>query len=528
MVALSGTAPTGIRDLAAAAAPAAARGVAAVTVTKRFGGLTALKNVSVDFRFGEIHGLVGQNGAGKTTLASILFGLQRPDRGEVRVCGKPVRLSSPKDALSHGISLVQQRFVLARELTVAENVMLGEPLQRLGLRPQGKWEARVDELAVSCGLEIDSKARVADLPYSMQQRVAILRALGAGADLLILDEPTTNLTPEQVLELFALLFALRDEGRGIVLITHKIHEVLSATSRVTVLRSGEVTVELDARQADDKTIVEAMVGRPVSARVRGRRGRSAGEVALELRDVVLPSGAAEPPEINLEVHPGEILGVAGVAGNGQTELAEVIAGMREPSAGETCIGGRSMAGMKPAQRAACGLGYVPEDRHHVGTAPDLSLAESLALKRLHDADSSQWGFLRRRAMVERAKRLIADFSIVPPDHNLHAGQLSGGNLQKLLLARELEMATTVLVAAQPTQGLDIAARDFVYDQIEQRVASGAGVLLLSTELDEILGLSDRVAVLYRFGIEGVLASEERTAARIGQLMGGVHDAGPPT
>jgi simple sugar transport system ATP-binding protein len=512
------TGPSGSGTWAAAGG---AETVAVHGVSKRFGPVVALHDVSAAFRFGEIHGLVGQNGAGKTTLASVLFGLLQPDGGVVSVRGRPVELRRPQQALALGIGMVQQRFVLAGELTVAENVMLGEPLSGRGLRSRRRaWEARVESLATDCGLTIDPRARVADLPYSIQQRVAILRALGTGSEFLILDEPTTNLTPRQVGELFSLLLTLRDGGKGILLITHKISEVLDVTARVTVLRAGEITVELETARADYGTIAEAMVGRRSDERPRSARRPVRDRPALELREVVLPSEAEARPAIDLRVPRGEILGVAGVAGNGQTELAEVIAGMRGPLAGEVLLGGVPVTGLSVGERAAQGLGYVPEDRHRIGTAPDLTIAEALAVKSLRRPQMSRWGFLRRQAIAEEAARRIAEFDIRPPDPQARAGQLSGGNLQKLVLARELGLARTVLVAAQATQGLDIAARDFVHDQLERRASEGLAVVLLSTELDEILRLSHRVAVLYRFGVIGVVEGDELTAERLGELMGG--------
>jgi general nucleoside transport system ATP-binding protein len=511
----------GWADAVAAPAASSPQTVVAQNVSKRFGRLAALTDVTVSFGFGEIHGLVGQNGAGKTTLASLLFGLFEPSEGSVVVRGRPVTLRSPRAALVLGICMVQQRFTLARELTVAENVMLGEALAGWGLRSrQREWEERVESLAASCGLKIDPRARVADLPYSVQQRVAILRALGTESDLLILDEPTTNLTPHQVEELFELLLTLRDAGKGIVLISHKIREVLDATSRVTVLQSGRVTVELETSRADYATIAEAMVGRPTVERARSIRAPVHDRPALELCGVVLPSEAGEKPAIDLRVNRGEIVGVAGVAGNGQTELAEVIAGMRAPLAGEVLLDGEPVTTLGAAERAARGLGYVPEDRHRIGSTPDLSLTEALALKGLRRPETSKWGLLRRQSMSEQAARSIAEFGIVPPDPQARLRQLSGGNLQKLLLARELGLAHTLLVAAQPTHGLDIAARDFAHDQLERRAAEGMAVLLLSTELEEILALSHRAAVLYRFGIIGVVEGEGLSAQRLGYLMGG--------
>jgi ABC-type uncharacterized transport system ATPase subunit len=508
-------------EAATLSATSRAEAVAALRVSKRFGRVAALTDVSVAFRFGEIHSVVGQNGAGKTTLASVLFGLYHPDEGSVAVRGRPVELRGPRQALDLGICMVQQRFMLAAELTVAENVMLGEPLSGWGLRArEAEWAERVDGLAASCGLAIDPRARVADLPYSVQQRVAILRALATGSDLLILDEPTTNLTPQQVGDLFELLFALRDNGKGILLITHKIHEVLDASSCVTVLREGRVTVELETARADYETIAEAMVGRPTVERVRSLHAPARERTALELRGVVLPSDAGERPAIDLSLARGEILGMAGVAGNGQTELAEVLAGMRAPLAGEILIDGREVTGLSAGERAAGGLGYVPEDRHRVGTTPDLSVAEALALKSLRAPRISRLGLLRRQEMYRNAVRQIGEFGILPPDPRARVGDLSGGNLQKLVLARELELARSVLVTAQPTQGLDIAARDFVHDELQRRAEDGMAMLFLSTEIDEILALSHRVAVLYRFAIIGIVDGKDLTPERLGYLMGG--------
>ena len=410
------------------------------------------------------------------------------------------------------------------EALVAENVKLWEPVTRDGLRAgRDEWGREVNELAASCGLEIDPSARVGELPYSMQQRVAILRALAMGSDFLILDEPTTNLTPDQVAELFELLYALVGAGGGVLLITHKIGEVLEATSRLSVLRNGEVAARFETKDTDQQEVAEAMIGAPTVNPPKRGRAKVGTERLLELRSLVLRTDAAQGPLIDLEVHRGEILGIAGVAGNGQTELAETISGTRQPESGEILLDGGPLAGLGAEEVAGLGVGYVPADRNETATTPGLTVAEALAMKTLRTPGVCRHGLLRRGAIEERAREAVAAFDIRPPDPQIRCGQLSEGNLQKVVLARELTVARRMLVAVQPTQGLDIAARDFVRERLRVRVADGMSLVLISTELDEVLALSHRIAVIYRFGLIGILDAKEVSNEHIGRLMGGVSD-----
>jgi general nucleoside transport system ATP-binding protein len=487
----------------------------AVGVTKVFPGVVANAGVDLALHRGEVHALLGENGAGKSTLASILTGLYRPDAGELRRDGEPIVLRSPRDGLERGIGIVHQHFKLVPRFTVAENIALGD--RRLPWR----WSAtrvarRVDELAERYRLPVHADAVVADLSVGEQQRVEIVKALARGADVLLLDEPTAVLTPQEVDALFDTVRAMAADGKAIVFISHKLREVTSVADRVTVLRDGHVVGALDAGGATPETLAELMVGRSVDLSTR-RATAEPGAPVLRVDGLSLPAvdGRGGLHDIDLEVRSGEIVGVAGVAGNGQRELAEAIAGLRRPSAGRVTVLHAEVTGHGPAVARAAGLGYVPEDRLGTGLAPGLSMADNLQLTRRLPL------WLDRGSAQEQARQVIADFDVRTTGPEAATRTMSGGNAQKVLLARELGAevsAARALVVAAPTRGLDVGATAFVRELLDARRADGCGILLISEDLDEVRALSDRIVVLSEGRIVLRRDAETATVAELGLAM----------
>ncbi len=484
-------------------------------ITKRFGSVIANRNVNFSLEKGEIHALLGENGAGKTTLMRILYGLYRPDEGEILVEGQPVTINSPKDAIALGIGMVTQHFALVPTLTVAENVVLGfNDAFRLDRQ---RIEAEVGEAARRFGMEIDPAVQVGHLSVGQRQRVEILKALYRHARVLILDEPTAVLTPQEVEALFETLRRLQRDGLSVIFITHKLAEVMAITDRITVLRDGEVVGTVETAETDEQALARMMVGRE-SFGVRSETPASGGEPILRMEAVSAVDDRGLPAlhAIDLTVHRGEILGIAGVGGNGQRELAEVLSGLRTPTEGRIRVEGADMTGATPAELNAAGVGRIPEDRHK-GIVGDLSVAENMALEEL--PRFVRKGRLDRQAITAHAQRLIEQFQIKarPTDR---ARTLSGGNMQKVLLARVLSRNPKVVIAPQPTRGLDIGATDYVRSQLLAQRERGAGVLLISEDLDEILALSDRIAVIYEGEIVGILPAHEADIETLGLMMAG--------
>ncbi|MFB6173095.1 MAG: ABC transporter ATP-binding protein [Halobacteriales archaeon] len=483
-------------------------------ITKRFPGVVANDDVDLTVRRGEIHGLLGENGAGKTTLMNVLYGLYQPDAGTIRIEGEPVDFDAPKDAIERGIGMVHQHFMLIPRLSVVENVVLGrrEPAgwARTGEGPRsgvlgrlaglfslglGDPARRIERLAEEYDMPIDPEAAVRDLDVGERQRVEILKALYRDADLLILDEPTAVLTPDAATELFATLRELAERGLTIVFITHKLGEIRAVTDRVTVLRDGERVDTVPTDAVDEATLARMMVGREVLFDVERDRAEAgdpvlstAGLEARDDRDLPALRG------IDLTVRSGEIVGIAGVGGNGQAELVECLVGLREPAAGRVEVGGRDLTGASPRAFLDAGVSFVPEDRLERGCAPDLSVMHNLMLKTYRRDGVA----LDYEAAAEHARRLVEAYDIrgVRDVRTTPAGDLSGGNLQKLVLARELDRDPDALVANRPTRGVDVGAVEFVRDVLLEQRADGTGVLLLSEDLDELLELSDRILVLY--------------------------------
>ena len=466
-------------------------------ITKRFPGVVANDSVDLTLNQGEIHALVGENGAGKSTLMRVLYGLYPPDQGQIVVRGNPVRIHSPRDAIALGIGMVHQHFVLVDRFTVTENIVLGaEGGVVLDLDQAAR---KVAELARSYGFGVNPDSRVEDLSVGEEQRVEILKALYRGVQMLILDEPTAVLTPAETGELFENLKRLRADGKSVVFISHKLDEVLAIADRITVLRRGKVVGETTPGQTTKEQLAEMMVGRPVLFRLEKPKVEG-GEAVLQVEGLRLGDRLHD---IDLEVRSGEILGVAGVEGNGQLELAESLIGLRRPDGGRVVMGGADITGLSVKEVRRRGVAYIPEDRHDRGLVLDMSLWENSVLGR-----QSERGFLGRLGVLligkikQMASRLIKTFDVRARSIAVEAATLSGGNQQKLILARELDGDPQLLIAHQPTRGLDVGAIEFVWRQILEQKAAGRGVLLISAELEEIYELSDRIVTIYEGRITG--------------------------
>ncbi len=498
--------------------PSGSRGVALAArgVTKRFPGVIANDSVDFELLAGEVHTLLGENGAGKSTLAAMLCGLYQPDQGVIERSGKPVHLRSPREGLAHGIGMVHQHFRLVSKFTVAENVVLGDTAQSWML----KRSAIVDEVArisEEFGLPVDPLARVADLTVGQRQRVEIVKVLYRGADILLLDEPTAVLTPDESQTLFQTVHAMTAQGKSVVFISHKLAEVMQVSDRVTVMRAGKVTGEVATKQTTASQLAELMVGRPVEMAVRrGSGARAQAAPALAADGVRLErDGLALLDEVNLTVAPGEIVAVAGVAGNGQRELAAVLAGLTTPTAGKVSVDGVDVTGKGATAARNAGLAFVPEDRLGMGLVPGLSLTDNMLLTRKR-------GFIvDRKAGKALAEKAITDYEIKAPGTAAQARVLSGGNAQKVLLAREVGAGAKALIVASPTRGLDVGAAEFVRELLHQARESGCGVLVISEDLDELRCLADRLVVLYRGRIALSGDVKELSLEEIGKAMAGM-------
>jgi general nucleoside transport system ATP-binding protein len=493
-------------------------------IVKRFPGVLANDRVDFDLRRGEIHGLLGENGAGKSTLMNILDGLYRPDEGEMSVEGRPVAFASPRDAIAAGLGMVHQHFMLVPSQTVTENVVLGldRPRFRLDL---ARLDREVADLAARFGLVVDPRARIWQLSVGEQQRVEILKLLFRGARVLIMDEPTAVLAPHEVESLTATLRSMAADGRSIVFISHKLGEVLGVADRITVMRHGRVTAAgIAAAGVTKRELARLMVGRDVLGSL-DRVAIEPGQVVLRLRDVSALSDKGLPAlrGIDLDVRASEIVGVAGVAGNGQTELAEVVTGLRQSTGSIQVV--HEEIGNRPASvPIRLGVAHVPEDRMGVGTAPNLSVTDNVVMKSYRRAPISRGWAMDDQAARRKADELRTSYSIAVPSVETRVRLLSGGNLQRLILAREIESHPTLMVACQPTRGLDVGAIETVHRLLLQRREAGAATLLISEELDEILALADRVAVIYEGRIVGAFDTATADVHELGLLMTGGEDA----
>ncbi|HXM56829.1 MAG TPA: ABC transporter ATP-binding protein [Candidatus Dormibacteraeota bacterium] len=472
-------------------------------------------------RWGEVHALLGENGAGKTTLMNVVYGLTRPDAGEVLFDGRPVQVSSPIDAIRLGIGMVHQHFMLIPPLTVAENVVLGHETARGGVMDVQEARRQVDRLAAAQGLQVPAGARVADLSVGMQQRVEILKALYRGARLLVLDEPTAVLTPPEAERLFEVVRQLTARGSAVIFITHKLAEVMAVADRITVMRRGQVVATTAPAESSPPELARLMVGRPVLLRVE-KGDAHPGDPVLRLDGLVVEDDLhhVAVDAVSLDVRAGEIVGVAGVEGNGQDQLIEAIIGLRHPRQGRILLGGRDITRDSTRHVLRRGVGHIPADRHSMGVIADLNVADNLILS-TYDRPPFARGLIRQIArVIDHARRVIEAFDIRAESAEQPLSSLSGGNQQKVVVARELDGEPSVLVASQPTRGVDVGSIEFIHRQLISRRDAGMAVLLVSSELDEILSLADRVAVMYRGRLVAVLQGDEIESERIGLLMAG--------
>ena len=474
------------------------------SITKRFPGVVANDHVDFDLAPGEVHALLGENGAGKSTLMNILYGLYHPDEGEIRLRGERVRIDSPRAAIDAGIGMVHQHFMLIPVMTVAENIVLGVEPHTGPFLDLDAADEEVREISARFGLAVRPEAPIESISVGMQQRVEILKALFRGAEILILDEPTAVLTPQEAEELFQIIRSLQSEGKSIIFISHKLGEVLAIADRITVLRRGKTIETVPREGATEGSLARLMVGREVLLRVE-KKPAEPGQALLRVEDLrVLEDRGLECIRgISFEVRAGEIVGIAGVDGNGQSELVEALTGLRKPQSGRIIAGGEDVTDETARQCFDAGLGHIPEDRQRRGLVLDFSLAENIALHDFRKEPDSKWGWLFPRRLVAKAKELLREFDVRGGGPHTLAAALSGGNQQKVVIAREVSRDPSVLVAAQPTRGLDVGAIEFVHRRLVAEQEEGRGVLLVSFELDEILSLSDRILVLY----EGRIVAE---------------------
>jgi len=488
-------------------------------ITKRFGALVANDRVDLEVRPGEIHALLGENGAGKSTLMNVLYGLYSADEGTIAWKGKPVKILSPGQAIALGIGMVHQHFMLIPVFTVAENIVLGREPRKGGMLDMRKAVADVQEISDRYGLHVDPHARVESISVGQQQRVEILKALYRGAELLILDEPTAVLTPQEVLELGQIMKSLVAQGRTIIIITHKLKEVLFLADRVTVIRRGKKIATVDTAGRTENELAAMMVGREVSLHV-AKEPAQPRQPVLEVRNLSATNERSLPAlrDVSFSVRAGEIVGIAGVDGNGQSELVEVLTGLRPATGGHVLVNSRDVLGQTPRQVREAGIGHIPEDRQRRGLVLEFTVSENNALGSQRKVAS--WGMLNYRLMREASEKVIAAFDVRPPRPEYLARQLSGGNQQKVIVGREITRQPDVLVAAQPTRGLDVGAIEFIHKRLVAERDAGKAVLLLSLELDEVMSLADRILVMFKGQIVAEIAAGEATEEGLGLLMAG--------
>jgi simple sugar transport system ATP-binding protein len=489
-------------------------------VTKSFPGVIANNQVNFDVREGEIHAILGENGAGKSTLVKVIYGLYKPDSGSIRLYDRELNFASPRQAIQAGIGMVHQHFMLIPALTVAENVVLGGEPGRIHYRRQENIEL-VRRLAKQYHLEIDPSAKVADLTVGLQQRVEILKVFYRKAKLLILDEPTAMLTPQEVEELILVMERLRSEGIPIIFISHKLDEVQRISDRVTVMRAGKTVNTVETKSTTPQELANAMVGREVVLHV-SKPPQLPGEPVLEVDELVVSSGGSESVKrVSFQVRRGEIFGLAGIDGNGQSELVEAITGLRSCKSGSIHFLGRDITSLSVRRRTKAGIAYIPQDRQLVGLIVDFELTENFILRDFYKAPFARLGQMQKKPIEDYATRLSEEFDVRPRQIHALARNLSGGNQQKVILAREVARNPELLIAAQPTRGLDVGAIQFIHNKLLELRTAGKAILLVSLELDEIMSLSDRIGVVHDGRLMAILPSEQVTREQLGLLMTGV-------
>ena len=491
-------------------------------ITKRFPGVVANDNVNLALNTGEVLSLIGENGAGKSTLMSVLYGMYKPDEGEILIDSEPQVFTSPADAIAAGIGMVHQHFMLVPVFTVAENVVLGvEPTGALGKLNIDEARRMVREISDKYSLDLDPDAVIEDLPVGVQQRVEIVKVLLRDAKVVVFDEPTAVLTPSEIIEFFEIVKTLVSAGRGVVFITHKLKEALNIADRIAVLRRGKVVGEVDPKTATESQIAEMMVGRPVQLTV-DKNSAAAGDVVLKVTDLTVldADGRTHVENVSFEVRAGEIVGVAGVQGNGQTELVEALTGLRKATGGTITLDGKDLTHSDPRERHQVGMAHIPEDRQRQGLVGGMSVAENLVLTRYHDDQFSHGVMVDWDAANAIADTLIGEYDIRTPNKETGVGTLSGGNQQKVIVARELSRDLRLTIAAQPTRGVDVGSIEYIHSRIVKERDAGTAVLIVSTELDEVMALSDRLLVMYRGKVVAELDPKKVTPMEVGLYMAG--------
>lgn len=490
-------------------------------ITKVFGGFVANDKINLHLRKGEIHALLGENGAGKSTLMNMLAGLLEPTSGEIAVNGQVVNLDSPSKAASLGIGMVHQHFMLVEAFTVAENIILGSELTKNGVLDIAGASKEIKALSECYGLAVDPSAKVADISVGAQQRVEILKTLYRGADILIFDEPTAVLTPSEIDELMAIMKNLVKEGKSIILITHKLDEIRAVSDRVTVIRRGKSIETVEIAGATNADLAEMMVGRSVSFKTE-KQASKPKEVVLSIKDLVVNENRGVPAvkNLSLDVRAGEIVGIAGIDGNGQSELIQAITGLRKVESGSIELKGDSIVGLHPRQITELSVGHVPEDRHRDGLILEMMISENIALQTYYKEPHSKNGILNYSNITSYAKKLMEEFDVRAASELVPAAALSGGNQQKAIIAREIDRDPALLIVSQPTRGLDVGAIEYIHKRLIEERDNGKAVLVVSFELDEILNVSDRIAVIHDGKIQGIVSPETTNKQGLGVLMAG--------
>ncbi|CAG5430800.1 ABC transporter ATP-binding protein [Streptococcus pneumoniae] len=490
-------------------------------ITKVFGGFIANDKINLHLRKGEIHALLGENGAGKSTLMNMLAGLLEPTSGEIAVNGQVVNLDSPSKAASLGIGMVHQHFMLVEAFTVAENIILGSELTKNGVLDIAGASKEIKALSERYGLAVDPSAKVADISVGAQQRVEILKTLYRGADILIFDEPTAVLTPSEIDELMAIMKNLVKEGKSIILITHKLDEIRAVSDRVTVIHRGKSIETVEIAGATNADLAEMMVGRSVSFKTE-KQASKPKEVVLSIKDLVVNENRGVPAvkNLSLDVRAGEIVGIAGIDGNGQSELIQAITGLRKVESGSIELKGDSIVGLHPRQITELSVGHVPEDRHRDGLILEMMISENIALQTYYKEPHSKNGILNYSNITSYAKKLMEEFDVRAASELVPAAALSGGNQQKAIIAREIDRDSDLLIVSQPTRGLDVGAIEYIHKRLIEERDNGKAVLVVSFELDEILNVSDRIAVIHDGKIQGIVSPETTNKQELGVLMAG--------
>lgn len=492
-----------------------------LNIRKEFPGIVANNNITLQLKKGEIHALLGENGAGKSTLMNVLFGLYQPEKGEIKVNGKKVNITNPNIANDLGIGMVHQHFMLIDKFTVTENIILGKEITSRGKIDMKKAESEVREISQRYGLAVDPQAKVADISVGMQQRVEILKTLYRGAEILIFDEPTAVLTPQEINELIQIMKTLIKEGKSIILITHKLKEIMEVCDRVTVILKGEGIGTVDVKDTNPNELASLMVGREITFKTEKSEAEPKENV-LEINQLTVKDsrGIQAVNQLDLTIRQGEIVGIAGVDGNGQSELIEAITGLRKTDSGSIKLNGKEISHLPSRKVTESGVGHIPQDRHKHGLVLDFTIGENIVLQTYYQKPYSKFGVMNNKEIYVKANSLINEFDVRTPDEFTLARSLSGGNQQKAIIGREVDRNPDLLIAAQPTRGLDVGAIEFIHRRLIDQRDQGKAVLLLSFELDEIMNVSDRIAVIYEGKIIAIVNPKETTEQELGLLMAG--------